>query len=281
LDHLVSQANALRLAGFAAIWLPPVLKTNQGSKRGADGYGPFDDYDIGSKNQQGSVATRFGTREQLRRCVAVLRGNGLDVYLDILPALNGKAVTVGRVWSSANSLVKAVLRPDIVDWTPATSITLDILAPDNSVSATATFTRDTPAGNLQTLAQQIGFHTFRIKAANTSVSNASPKYTLSATYSSETLFQPKPLAAEPSITGAWEDVFPLQNVAIDAHLVPSGKVLYWGRRSKPGDTTFASLNEHECHPFIFDPDPKTSTPTPLPKDGAGNLIFVLQVRIFE
>src|SRR5262249_19029426 len=83
-DHLASQANALRLAGFTAIWLPPVLKTNLGSKPGADGYGPFDDYDIGSKNQQGSLETRFGKREQLQRCVAALRANGLDVYLDMV-----------------------------------------------------------------------------------------------------------------------------------------------------------------------------------------------------
>src|SRR6201997_646741 len=83
-DHLAHQANELRQAGFTAIWLPPVLKTSDGNKRGSDGYGPFDDYDIGSKNQKGSVSTRFGNREQLQRCVAVLRGNGLDVYLDMV-----------------------------------------------------------------------------------------------------------------------------------------------------------------------------------------------------
>ena len=53
-------------------------------KPGSDGYGPFDDYDIGSKNQKGSLATRFGTREQLQHCAAVMRANGLDVYLDMV-----------------------------------------------------------------------------------------------------------------------------------------------------------------------------------------------------
>ena len=48
-DHLAAQARALSLAGFTAVWLPPVLKTASGSGPGADGYGPFDDYDIGSK----------------------------------------------------------------------------------------------------------------------------------------------------------------------------------------------------------------------------------------
>ena len=83
-DHLASQANDLRQAGFTAVWLPPPLKTSAGAKPGSDGYGPFDDYDIGSKNQMGSVATRFGSREQLVRCVAALRANDLDVYLDLV-----------------------------------------------------------------------------------------------------------------------------------------------------------------------------------------------------
>ncbi len=83
-DHLAAQANALGLAGFTAIWLPPMLKSSDGAKPGSDGYGPFDDYDIGSKNQMGTVATRYGNREQLQRCVAMLRANGLDVYGDLV-----------------------------------------------------------------------------------------------------------------------------------------------------------------------------------------------------
>jgi alpha-amylase len=84
-DHLAAQANALRLSGFSAVLLPPVQKTSAGANRGADGYGTFDDYDIGSKNQCGSVPTRFGSREQLQRCVAILRANSLDVYIDTVP----------------------------------------------------------------------------------------------------------------------------------------------------------------------------------------------------
>jgi len=83
-DHLASQGNALRQAGFTAVWLPPVLKTNAGAFPGADGYGPFDDYDLGNKNQFFSIPTRFGSREQLQRCTAMMRANGLDVYLDIV-----------------------------------------------------------------------------------------------------------------------------------------------------------------------------------------------------
>jgi galactose oxidase len=83
-DRLAMQANDLRLAGFTAVWLPPVLKAAAGASQGADGYGPFDDYDIGARHQKGTTSTRFGSREQLQRCVAILRANGLDVYLDMV-----------------------------------------------------------------------------------------------------------------------------------------------------------------------------------------------------
>src|SRR2546430_14703996 len=58
-DHLADQANSLRKAGFTALWLPPPLKTSAGAKPGADGYGPFDDYDIGSENQMGGGPPRI------------------------------------------------------------------------------------------------------------------------------------------------------------------------------------------------------------------------------
>ena len=83
-DHLAAQANALRRAGFTAVWIPPTLKTSAGVSSGADGYGPFDDYDIGSKRQMGTVPTRFGSREQLQRCVATFRANGIDIYVDMV-----------------------------------------------------------------------------------------------------------------------------------------------------------------------------------------------------
>ena len=35
-DHLAAQARALSRAGFTAVWLPPVLKTESGSNPGAE-----------------------------------------------------------------------------------------------------------------------------------------------------------------------------------------------------------------------------------------------------
>lgn len=45
----------------------------------------------------------------------------------------------------------------------------------------------------------------------------------------------------------------LENVAIHAHLTPTGKVLYWGRGAVVGDTSFTTLNEHACKTFLWDP----------------------------
>lgn len=81
-SKMATQANSLKLAGFTAIWIPPVLKGAGGGY--SNGYDPFDDYDMGSKNQQGTIPTRYGTREQLERAVAMLRANGLDVYVDMV-----------------------------------------------------------------------------------------------------------------------------------------------------------------------------------------------------
>jgi alpha-amylase len=81
-DHLASQARALAAAGFTAVWLPPPLKGASGVA--SVGYDPFDDYDLGSKNQKGHLETRYGSREQLARCVAMFRAIGIDVYVDLV-----------------------------------------------------------------------------------------------------------------------------------------------------------------------------------------------------
>ena len=81
-DHLAKQAQSLQRVGFSAVWLPPVTKGASGGF--SIGYDVYDDYDLGSKNQKGTRGTRYGTREELARCVAIMRANGLDVYIDLV-----------------------------------------------------------------------------------------------------------------------------------------------------------------------------------------------------
>jgi len=83
-DWIAAHARDLRKAGFTAILYPPVSKTQGGHAPDADGYGVFDQYDLGSKAQCGSTETRFGSREQLQRSIAVAHACGLDVYVDVV-----------------------------------------------------------------------------------------------------------------------------------------------------------------------------------------------------
>src|SRR4051794_27428794 len=67
----------------------------------------------------------------------------------------------------------------------------------------------------------------------------------------------------PAKVGQWGAAFQLPNAPIHAHLLPSGTVLFWGRRDSPE----GSMNEHECTPFIWDPRTGKCTPTPQPTLG--------------
>src|SRR5262245_19854648 len=83
-DWIAANAAHLKRAGFTAIMYPPVCKTQSGHRPTGDGYGVFDQYDLGSKPQAGSTETRFGSREQLQRSIAVAHACGLDVYIDVV-----------------------------------------------------------------------------------------------------------------------------------------------------------------------------------------------------
>ena len=83
-DKIASMASSLAHHGITDILFPQPVKTNAGAFPGADGYGPYDDYDIGSKNtgQFGGIPTRFGTADLLRRAIAICHANGMNVLTD-------------------------------------------------------------------------------------------------------------------------------------------------------------------------------------------------------
>jgi alpha-amylase len=83
-DHLAAQAADFRRCGFSAVLLPPVCKSASGAAPDADGYGLFDNYDIGSKNQVNARPTRYGDDASLRRLIGVMHACGLDVYVDLV-----------------------------------------------------------------------------------------------------------------------------------------------------------------------------------------------------
>lgn len=68
--------------------------------------------------------------------------------------------------------------------------------------------------------------------------------------------------------GRWDPVFELPNVAIHTHVLPNGKVLFWGRR----DTPAGSMHEHGCTPHTWDPRTGELIPTPQPKRADGTTV---------
>ncbi|MGE0706660.1 MAG: alpha-amylase domain-containing protein [Planctomycetota bacterium] len=68
--------------GITALWLPPTCKGAGGGF--SSGYDIYDFYDIGGKDQKGTVPTKWGTKTELLKAVAVAHANGLDCYADIV-----------------------------------------------------------------------------------------------------------------------------------------------------------------------------------------------------
>lgn len=77
-----SKLAAWDAAGFSAIWLPPVSKAMNGAF--SMGYDPFDYWDFGNYNQQGSTETRFGSKTELQSLISTAHSHNIDVYADVV-----------------------------------------------------------------------------------------------------------------------------------------------------------------------------------------------------
>jgi len=66
-------------AGYDSLWLPPPTKGSGGL---SVGYDLWDRFDLGSKDQRGSVRTRYGTEADLIRLVEIAHRFGIRVYFD-------------------------------------------------------------------------------------------------------------------------------------------------------------------------------------------------------
>ena len=76
------QMPELARLGVWGVWNPVPVKGGSGAQ--SMGYDPYDLYDLGSKNQKGTVATRFGTKADYLNYVAVAHANGLRVISDVV-----------------------------------------------------------------------------------------------------------------------------------------------------------------------------------------------------
>lgn len=67
-------------AGYTAIWLPPPTKGAEGT---ADvGFSVYDRFDLGDRDQRGTIATKYGTKEEAKQLVREAHRFGLKVYFD-------------------------------------------------------------------------------------------------------------------------------------------------------------------------------------------------------
>ncbi len=206
--------------------------------------------------------------------------------LDLLPVSNGAMVKPGRIWCAAGTLVQARLDPDPVTagWTNATSILLELLGPDKQVLAHQSFNLGNIANvSLNTNTRLPGFHTIQLTMSNAPEAHRTAAYKLTVTYTApKTVDLVNDLVLERSAqpsnaaeAGQWSPVIPLANVPIHTHVLPTGKVLFWGRRNPPGTADFPSLNQHETHAFIWDPAHPQMAGTPTgnqPADAQGRPI---------
>ena len=77
-----AQAPRLKSAGITKVWLPPAYKGMNGAYD--VGYGVYDTYDLGEFDQKGTIATKYGTREEYLDAVKVLQKNGIEVLADVV-----------------------------------------------------------------------------------------------------------------------------------------------------------------------------------------------------
>ncbi|KIM84842.1 glycoside hydrolase family 13 protein [Piloderma croceum F 1598] len=77
--HLETEIPNLAAQGFTQVWLPP---PNKAAKPRGQGYDAYDLWDLGEFDQKGSVATRWGTKEELLQACNVAKQNKLDILID-------------------------------------------------------------------------------------------------------------------------------------------------------------------------------------------------------
>jgi len=77
-------------AGYDSLWVPNPAKGTSGGY--SIGYDQFDPFDLGNKNQQGTIATLYGTEAQLLQMVQTAHRFGIRVYFDNVMNHRGSAV---------------------------------------------------------------------------------------------------------------------------------------------------------------------------------------------
>ncbi|QQE63928.1 alpha-amylase [Leptolyngbya sp. BL0902] len=81
-NRLRAEAPALAAAGISALWLPPACKGFSGPND--VGYSIYDLFDLGEFPQQGTVRTKYGTKDEYVAAVKTCRDLGINIYADVV-----------------------------------------------------------------------------------------------------------------------------------------------------------------------------------------------------
>ena len=85
-NEIAMKIPELAEAGYTALWLPPPFK---GTSVWDVGFGTFDRFDLGDKDQSGTIPTKYGTAAELQNLIETAHRFGLRVYFDNVMAHNG------------------------------------------------------------------------------------------------------------------------------------------------------------------------------------------------
>lgn len=77
--HFENEVPRLASLGCTQVWLPPPNKAMVKEGRGYDAY---DLWDLGEFHQKGTVATRWGTKEEFLSCIRTAKSHGIHILID-------------------------------------------------------------------------------------------------------------------------------------------------------------------------------------------------------
>ena len=87
-------------AGYDSLWVPNPAKATSGSY--SVGYDLYDPFDLGSKSQQGTIPTKYGTQAELLQMVQTAHRFGIRVYFDNVMNHRGNVVPGYNANTSTN-----------------------------------------------------------------------------------------------------------------------------------------------------------------------------------
>jgi len=84
--QLKNDAKHLHEIGITAVWIPPAYKADEQQD---EGYATYDLFDLGEFDQNNTVRTKYGTKQELKEMIDELHKYDISVYLDAV--MNHKA----------------------------------------------------------------------------------------------------------------------------------------------------------------------------------------------